>query len=433
MRKLILSVLMALTALSGMACTSVIISGRRTASGKPIIFKNRDTDCLDNRLQWFEAGDMRFVGIVNAPIEDGEVWSGSNSAGFSIINTADYNFNEDSTYADYQKRILTIEREGGDASALHAEMNAFSSEWLQDPRKIQMDREGELMYKALRVCKTVEDFLHLLDTLPKPLGVEANFGVVDAEGGAMYVETNNWRYVTYDVNAIPEGYKVQTNYAFAGNEFDRMGVERYRTACAVMKEQNAKYPVGDMHVDEAWLLQHLSRSFRHETIGTKENHNPKSGVVVDQDFIPRRITSCVFYAEGKELWAELGYPCCGVAFPFTVGEEDILPSAAKRTADKQTCDFSDLNMRIKMQYLFPETVSNGKHYLHIGLVQKGDKQHPAMKKCATAAEKEIRAIYQPVYDAWQQGKITDREFYSQYRQIADKFFEIYTKHFEKYL
>lgn len=433
MRRFFVFALMLQATIASFACTSVIISGRRTASGKPIIFKNRDTGCLDNRLQWFDVNGVQFVGIVNSPVEDGEVWSGTNCFGFSIINTADYNFNEDSTYADYQNRILAMEREGKDASALKAELRAFSDKWLQDPRKIQMDREGEVMYKALAVCKTVEDFLHLLDTLPKPLGVETNFGVCDAEGGAMYVECNNWRYVTYDVNALPEGYKVQTNYAFAGNEWDRMGVERYRTACAVMKEQNARYPQGDMHVDEAWLLKHFSRTFRHETIGTKENYCPKSGVTIDQDFIPRRITSCVFYAEGRNVWTELGYPCCGVAFPIVVADRDILPSAAKRTVESENCLFSDTNMKIKMQYLYPDTVSNGKYYLHIGLIQKGDKQHPAMNKQAEAAEKEIRAIYRPVFTAWQAGQLSDQEFYRQYIQIADKFYEIYTRYFEKYL
>lgn len=433
MRKFLVFAIFLQVAVATFACTSVIISGRRTASGKPIIFKNRDTGCLDNRLQWFEVNGVQFVGIVNSPVEDGEVWSGTNCFGFSIMNTADYNFNEDSTYADYQKRIAALEREGKDATALRKEFAAFSDKWLQDPRKIQMDREGEVMYKALSVCRTVEDFLHLLDTLPKPLGVEANFGLCDAEGGAMYVECNNWRYVTYDVNALPEGYKVQTNYAFAGNEYDRMGVERYRTATAIMSEQNRRYPTGDLHVDEQWLLTHFSRSFRHETIGTKENYCPKSGVTIDQDFIPRRITSCVFYAEGKNVWTELGYPCCGVAFPIVVADRDILPEASKRTAESENCAFSDANMKIKMQYLFPESVSNGKYYLHIGLIQKGDKEHPAMNKCTAAAEKEIHQIYMPIFRDWQAGKLTDQEFYRQYTQIADKFFEIYTKHFHAYL
>lgn len=41
------------------------------------------------------------------------------------------------------------------------------------------------MRKALRVCKTVQDFEHFLDTLPRPMRVEANFGVIDAYGGAL--------------------------------------------------------------------------------------------------------------------------------------------------------------------------------------------------------------------------------------------------------
>lgn len=41
-----------------------------------------------------------------------------------------------------------------------------------------MDHEELLMRQALKVCKTIQDFEHLLDTL-RPLHVEANFGVID--------------------------------------------------------------------------------------------------------------------------------------------------------------------------------------------------------------------------------------------------------------
>ena len=429
MRKLILSLFL-LSAISSIACTSVLISGRRTASGKPIIFKNRDTGCLDNRLQWWEVNGVRFVGIVNSPIEDGEIWSGTNSYGFSILNTADYNFNEDSLYAAEQHRQHQIEKQAGKAEPGSRSM---ATGWQGEKRKIQMDREGEVMYKALAVCRTVEDFLHLLDTLPKPLGVETNFGVCDAEGGCMYVECNNWRYVVYDVNAIPEGYKVQTNYAFAGNEEDRMGVERYRTATAIMAEQQAKYPTGDLHIDNAWLLRHFSRSFRHETLGTPECYCPKSGVCVDQDFIPRRITSCTFYAEGQDVWTLLGYPCCGVSFPIVVADRDILPAESKRTADNQNSAFSDTNMKIKMTYLFPEKVSNGKYYLHIGWIQKGTKQQPAMNKLCTAAEDKIRELWYPLFTAWRQGQISDEVFYARYAAIAGQFYPIYLDAFKAYL
>ncbi len=39
-----------------------------------------------------------------------------------------------------------------------------------------MDKEGILMSKALRTCRTVEDFARFLESYPRPMGVEANFG-----------------------------------------------------------------------------------------------------------------------------------------------------------------------------------------------------------------------------------------------------------------
>lgn len=63
-----------------------------------------------------------------------------------------------------------------------------------------MDREGELMYKALLECKNLSDFETFLDNYPRPVGVEANFGVIDAEGGAAYYEVNNTRWVKVDAN-----------------------------------------------------------------------------------------------------------------------------------------------------------------------------------------------------------------------------------------
>ena len=44
------------------------------------------------------------------------------------------------------------------------------------------------MKMALEPCKTLEDFEKMLNDLPKPLGVEANFGVIDANGGALIMK-----------------------------------------------------------------------------------------------------------------------------------------------------------------------------------------------------------------------------------------------------
>lgn len=50
-----------------------------------------------------------------------------------------------------------------------------------------MDREGYLMSIALKHCRTVADFETLLTKLPRPLGVEANFGVIDSHGDGAFL------------------------------------------------------------------------------------------------------------------------------------------------------------------------------------------------------------------------------------------------------
>lgn len=54
------------------------------------------------------------------------------------------------------------------------------------------------MKLALQTCRSLKDFEHLLNTIPKPSGLDANFGVIDAFGGAAFYETGNYRFVKYD-------------------------------------------------------------------------------------------------------------------------------------------------------------------------------------------------------------------------------------------
>ena len=188
------------------ACTSFIISSKASADGRPLMWKHRDTGTLDNRLEHFKGEKYSFVGLVNSsegPLGT-EVWIGSNTAGFSIMNTASYCLKDDDVPAS------------------------------------EMDREGVLMHRALEICATLADFEHFLDTLSRPMGVEANFGCIDARGGAAYYETSNDGYVKRDVNAMPDGYCVVTNFSVTGRKEDWKGVERFRTASAIMKRQNIR-------------------------------------------------------------------------------------------------------------------------------------------------------------------------------------------------
>ena len=121
-----------------------------------------------------------FIGLVDTrgPLRDG-IWIGANSAGFAIMNSASTN-------------LITA----------------------QDTVAVK-DREGTLMRLALGRCATVEEFEALLGELPKPLGVEANFGVIDACGGASFFEVDNFRATRLDANdqrVAPFGYIVHTNF-----------------------------------------------------------------------------------------------------------------------------------------------------------------------------------------------------------------------------
>ena len=81
-----------LSALAVEACTSIIISGKSTPDGRPLIWKNRDTDTFQNAIRYFNGGKYNSMGLIDSDDPTGKaIWAGYNSAGFAIMNTASYN------------------------------------------------------------------------------------------------------------------------------------------------------------------------------------------------------------------------------------------------------------------------------------------------------------------------------------------------------
>ena len=239
------------------ACTSVIISGRMRSDGKPLMFKHRDSSSQKNSMEWFKGEKHSFLALVNSdwrtnPVANDtkgmpEVWAGRNDAGFCIMNTATYDLKD------------------------------------EDVPSYMMDREGLVMYRALEICSSLSDFENFLDTLSRPMGVEANFGVIDARGGAAYYEVNNSKWIKFDVNACEKGYMVVTNFTRTGRTADRRGEDRYEKACKILSDTTV--PVSDW--DHSFLVRNISCS-----------GSP----------ILRDITSSVIIFEGDEVWASLGKP-----------------------------------------------------------------------------------------------------------------------------
>jgi hypothetical protein len=392
---------------SSWACTTVIVSASKTSSGKPLMIKNRDTDHLDNRIEYFRGPIYTFIGLVNSESEGSEVWAGTNSAGFCIMNTASYNLKDDDIPAEL------------------------------------MDREGTLMFRALGVCATVSDFESFLNNISKPLYVEANFGIIDASGGAAYFEVKNDSWVKYDVNTIPEGYRVVTNFSESGREEDYKGYERWLTASDIMKDIDSRYEGGKMDIGPLDLVYGLSRSYKSTMTGMdwlNDYYSLKkdygfNGIVVDQDLIPRRSTSSVVVFEGVKpgdnpihtvMWTVLGYPCTTVCVPLLVGDSDMIPSYMKSSESSSNAWMCDLARKIKENAVFRFKVSNGSYYLDLNNVME------LLHSCLVT-ESKLEGGWQGIYEKWMRGEYNFDRFKEDYSSFCKDYFDNYLDQFASFI
>ena len=362
---------------------------------------------LNNRIEYFKGPLYSFIGLVNSPSEGGEVWTGTNNSGFSIMNTASYNLKDD------------------------------------DVPSSEMDKEGELMFKALGSCATLSDFEKMLDNLAKPYGVEANFGVVDASGGAAYYEVNNHSWIKFDVNESERGYRVVTNFSESGRKEDYKGYERYLTASAVMDEFYSDSESGVMDINPFDLFYGISRSYRHTLSGIdylndflslKEDYG-FTGIVADQGFIPRSSTSCSIVIEGVKpgedplhtvMWTVLGYPACCVAFPLIVSNEDVLPYYVKSLENSKNSALCNFAMRVRNSQVYRNDVDYSGDYVDLNAIS--DLIHSCLR-----TESMMEYTWQEIYDDWISGKISFTSFKIKYREFCINYYLEYVNHFTPFI
>ena len=388
--------------IDGLACTSAVISAKASSDGRPLLWKNRDTDELDNRIQSFKGAKYDFIAIVNSRnVKGDEAWAGNNVAGFCIMNTASYNL-----------------REAGDTTKLK-------------------DMEGVLMYKALSICRNLKDFENLLDTLPKPLGVEANFGVIDAEGGAAYYEVNDFEWEKRDANdpdTAPNGYLIVTNFSFSGRTDEGSGYIRYETASKLFED----------HLYESttftprWLLASCSRSFYNSLLDIDLcKQAPANGWFPDSDFIPRRITSAAVVFQGVRagenpaltvMWTILGYPPVSCAVPLFAGTE--LP--VYMTSNRRNMTDEEPDSRYPLSYLdvwsmerkakvFSVTRGNGGKYLNFSVLY--NKKGTGLMQESLAKESKVFNLADSRISVWRSvGKIDQKQLSELYSSVADIIF-----------
>ena len=297
-----------------LACTSVIVSGRVTKDGRPMIFKHRDSGNVHNMMLVVQGKKYRYLGLVNAgDTLPKDVWGGYNEAGFGIINTAAYNLNGN----------------GGDT-----------------------DGDGILIRKALELCATLEDFERLMDTVKKPRDVNSNFAVLDAKGGCAYYETGNYKYVKFDVNdpaVAPDGYLMRTNFGTTGNHKLDQGVERYQAITAFMAEA-----CKEGHLEHDYLITHISRYLKHgvtqlDMYDMMPETETDTCYVSFHDYIARYSTASVVLVQGVRpdesplntiSWTIMGWPLTTIAMPLALLPSGKLPTLVSNdgTGHSRLCE-----------------------------------------------------------------------------------------------
>ncbi len=383
---LTLSVIL-LIAINLLPCTTAVISGKATDDGRPLLLKNRDADALQNKLVYFSDGKLRFIGLVNSSDRENQnVWCGFNSAGFGIMNSASYNLKRN------------------------------------DTTKLS-DREGIIMRMALGSCATLEDFERMLSDLPKPLGVEANFGVIDANGGAAYYETDNYNFRKFDINdpaIAPNGYLIRTNYSFSGEENKGYGYIRYATAADLLAN---KYENGK--ISSEFLINDVPRCLIHSFTNTDLTKTlPQSeqddDYVFFRDYIPRYSTSAAVVIQGiKEnepanlttMWAILGFPLSSVVIPIWLLDDNSLPSImqADESCNAPLCD---LSLKLKTK-IFSSQNDAKENYLNLAVLM--NKENTGIRQKLIPIEKQVLREANTKLKVWRKtglNKKEVRQFYS---------------------
>lgn len=384
------------------ACTSAIISGKATPDGRPLLWKHRDTGTPQNAIMFFAAHKYDYIGLINANDTNGEqIWIGQNSAGFAIMNTASYNL---------------IEKDTID----------------------KVDMEGYLMHTALKYCKTLSDFENLLDTMQKPMGVEANFGLIDAEGGAAYYETDNFKYTKIDVNnpvIAPFGYVVRTNYSFSGKADDGYGYIRYNAAKQLIDKAMA-----ENNLTPLTIQQQISRSLTHAH--TKQElkqqagwDNSTSKYVFFEDYIPRYTSSASIIIQGvkpgedKNLitcWTTLGFPLTSVMVPLWLAAGSEIPDMFTLN-NKNVAPLCDNVLKLKRK-VFPITRGSGKRYMNINALynQKGN----GIVQLLQTVETEIYNQTKLKIDKWRKTTPNKKEMLELYNSSQKQIEEAFRKNFD---
>jgi hypothetical protein len=286
----ILALLLASVPVAAEECTTAVVSPRAGEDGRPLLWKNRDTGELSNRIVYVAEAPYAYLGLADVHDRSGRsVFAGVNAAGFAIMNSVAYN--------------------------------------LPRPAGEEEDLEGIVMADALRTCRTAADFEAYLEAnLGRNFGVRANFGVIDADGAAVLFEVHNHGYERFDAAAPAEGYLVNTNYSRSGQAAKGSGYVRFDRTSALLA-------AGPKPLTARDLLRRLARDTGNALVpqATLADFAGFPGDaphwVFTRDSINKSYTSAAVVIVGRRpgdptsratMWVLAGEPIVSVALPLWV-------------------------------------------------------------------------------------------------------------------
>ena len=296
MKKILAALVMALVLSSslpfpGHACTTAVISPGASKLKRPMLWKNRDTDFLNNKVIFVSENPYSYLALVNVEDRSGRwVYAGLNSAGFAIFNSVAYN--------------------------------------LPANKEELKDMEGTIMADALRQCSRVADFEeYLRENLGPSLGSLANFGVLDAAGETALFEVSNRSYKKYLATDFPEKYIINTNFARSGKAETGAGYLRFARASQLFSQ------ILPGQISHQQILSQFSRDTGHVLVCQpafpqfKDISGKKPFWIATRDTIDRESTAAAVVVCGRiagqknspaTLWVMLGEPLFTIAVPLWV-------------------------------------------------------------------------------------------------------------------
>lgn len=321
--------------LSVTPCTVAVVSGKVTLDGCPLLWKNRDTSAVNNKIAYFQGEKYTFIGLITAghkPVQS--VWAGINTQGFAIINSA-------------SSDLAESEKSGRD--------------------------NGRFMKKALGQCGDVADFEKLLQKTKGKRQVSSNYGVIDAYGNACFFETSNTDYAKFDADnprVAPNGYIVHTNFAYTSSvENGGGGYIRFERVSRLFQNASA-----EKRLNVRFILQDAARDLVNQKLHSYPLTDPPAGhaspvYINTNDTINRNSTVSVAVFHGppnpqkthlSTMWILLGQGICTSAaplWPHAQAIPDVLGGEGK-------APMNQLAQKIR-DYLYPDQRGHMKQYLHL--------------------------------------------------------------------